>query len=207
MPIHPASHVDRPVVDLPLNLTFQCFHINSILKLLNVLLLQQRVVFVSSSYSMLTMITEVGLVYFVRCLDKVNNNKNHTQIVVSYANSHTFVYGLFTTVVNVMTVVKCLTSLTLNNKTFLANNIYINYCVLFHANHCPLYDRYRKYFKLFFYQRHVLLQSFLHFLAPFKWRFTYVPILSNVMLDYVEAPGTFIMGCHSDHLSQVRGFL
>ena len=107
MPIHPASHVDRQVVDLPLNLTFQCFHINSILKLLNVLLLQQRVVFVSSSYSMLTMITEVGLIYFVRCLDTVNNNKYHTQIVVSYANSHAFVYGLFTMVVNVMTVVKC----------------------------------------------------------------------------------------------------
>jgi len=28
---------------------------------------------------------------------------------------------------------------------------------------------------------------------------TYVPILPLALLELLEAPGTFIMGCHSDH--------
>lgn len=38
----------------------------------------------------------------------------------------------------------------------------------------------------------------------------YVPILSASMVGFVEAPGYFVMGCHSDHLEtieQVDGLL
>ncbi|GFN87386.1 DENN domain-containing protein 3 [Plakobranchus ocellatus] len=36
------------------------------------------------------------------------------------------------------------------------------------------------------------------------WRFTYVPILSASSLELLEAPGTFMMGCHSKHLDVVE---
>ena len=32
----------------------------------------------------------------------------------------------------------------------------------------------------------------------------YVPILSSSMIGYVEAPGYFVMGCHSDYLETIE---
>ena len=48
------------------------------------------------------------------------------------------------------------------------------------------------------------LQSFLYFILPFRWRYTYVPILSTSSLELLEAPGTFMMGCHTRHLEVVE---
>ena len=47
-------------------------------------------------------------------------------------------------------------------------------------------------------------QSFLYYILPMTWRFTYVPILSASSLELLEAPGTFMMGCHSKHLDVVE---
>ncbi|XP_046563256.1 DENN domain-containing protein 3-like [Haliotis rubra] len=56
----------------------------------------------------------------------------------------------------------------------------------------------------------VIMESFLNFILPFSWRFTYVPILSMSSLELLEAPGTFMMGCHSKHMEvvdQVEGLV
>lgn len=50
----------------------------------------------------------------------------------------------------------------------------------------------------------IVFQSFLNFILPFRWRFTYVPVLSVKALDLLDAPGTFIMGCHSQHLNEAK---
>ena len=41
------------------------------------------------------------------------------------------------------------------------------------------------------------LQCFLTYISPFDWRHPCVPILPYQLLEYLEAPGTNIMGCHS----------
>ena len=53
----------------------------------------------------------------------------------------------------------------------------------------------------------IYIQSILHLLYPFSWHLTYVPLLPWNILELVEAPGTFIMGCnvcHSDVIGTVR---
>ncbi len=52
----------------------------------------------------------------------------------------------------------------------------------------------------------LVIESFFAFIEPFKWRRTYVPILPDRLADLIEAPGPFIMGCHSrlrTHIKQV----
>lgn len=39
---------------------------------------------------------------------------------------------------------------------------------------------------------------------PFEWRYSFVPILTNKALELLEAPGTFMMGCHSVHIKEVE---
>jgi len=39
----------------------------------------------------------------------------------------------------------------------------------------------------------------MRFIFPFRWQLTYVPLLPMTLLELVEAPGTFVMGCHSKH--------
>ena len=39
---------------------------------------------------------------------------------------------------------------------------------------------------------------------PFEWRYSFVPILTNEVLELLEAPGTFMMGCHSVHIKEVE---
>ncbi|OWF38493.1 DENN domain-containing protein 3-like [Mizuhopecten yessoensis] len=102
--IYPPEKADKPVINIPLHLVFISFHDDQILQVLAALFMEERIVFLSSSYALLTTISE----------------------------------------------------------------------------------------------------SFLSFLLPFRWRFTYVPVLSLKALDLLDAPGTFIMGCHLKHRSLVE---
>ncbi|KAK3596552.1 hypothetical protein CHS0354_027006 [Potamilus streckersoni] len=52
--------------------------------------------------------------------------------------------------------------------------------------------------------------SFRNFILPFSWRFTYVPVLPSKSLGFLQAPGTFMFGCHSRHkeeAEQVEGLV
>lgn len=50
----------------------------------------------------------------------------------------------------------------------------------------------------------LVIESFFTFIQPFSWSWTYVPILPSALLDLVEAPGAFIMGCHASHKTQIQ---
>lgn len=95
-----------------------------------------------------------------------------------------------------------------------AHKLFINMeCVSWKVQHCK--DCTGNMFGLFksvtCYKRYIssdTLQSFLNFILPFEWKYTYVPILSSKSLELLEAPGTFMMGCHSkykEEVNQVRG--
>ncbi|ELU12620.1 hypothetical protein CAPTEDRAFT_218926 [Capitella teleta] len=45
----------------------------------------------------------------------------------------------------------------------------------------------------------MVTESFLQLIQPFVWCFTYVPLTPESLLELMDAPGTFIMGCHSKH--------
>ena len=59
--LQPPSTPGRPVVDIPLNLIFQCFPLTTVLRLVVAVLVQAKIIFVASSYALLTVITEVWL--------------------------------------------------------------------------------------------------------------------------------------------------
>ncbi|KAH9496720.1 hypothetical protein Btru_009782 [Bulinus truncatus] len=108
--LYPPESPERPVVDIPLHLTFLCFPIEELLKIFTAILCEEKLVFVSFNYALLT----------------------------------------------------------------------------------------------------TVMESFLYYILPFCWRFTYVPILSASSLELLEAPGTFMMGCHPKHLhvvEQVEGLV
>ncbi|KAK2157792.1 hypothetical protein LSH36_184g01023 [Paralvinella palmiformis] len=53
-------------------------------------------------------------------------------------------------------------------------------------------------------------KSLQHLIYPFKWLHPYVPLLSWNLIELVEAPGTYIMGCHSRHqhlIEKVEGLV
>lgn len=50
----------------------------------------------------------------------------------------------------------------------------------------------------------LVIESFFTFIEPFKWRRTYVPVLPDRLVDLIEAPGPFIMGCRSHLRSHIR---
>ncbi|VDI41464.1 DENN domain-containing protein 3 [Mytilus galloprovincialis] len=102
--LYPPEKPDKPVIDIPLHLVFLCFNSNEILKILSAILLEERIVFISSSYALLT----------------------------------------------------------------------------------------------------TIMQSFLYFILPFEWRYSFVPILTIEALELLEAPGTFMMGCHKIHRKEVE---
>lgn len=54
----PSDHPDKQVIDVPLHLTFLCFPTEELLKILSCVLLEERVVFLSSNYALLTIIAE-----------------------------------------------------------------------------------------------------------------------------------------------------
>ncbi|XP_073536036.1 DENN domain-containing protein 3 [Phyllobates terribilis] len=49
----------------------------------------------------------------------------------------------------------------------------------------------------------LIAESFMVYLHPIKWQHTFVPILSQHMLDFIMAPTSFLMGCHLDHYKEV----
>ncbi|XP_078665803.1 DENN domain-containing protein 3-like isoform X3 [Branchiostoma floridae x Branchiostoma belcheri] len=49
----------------------------------------------------------------------------------------------------------------------------------------------------------IVMESFLTYLQPFVWHNVYVPVLSSSMVDLVEAPGVFMMGCHVSHREKI----
>jgi len=57
--IFPSDKVDKPVTDIPLHLVFLSFADNEILKILSAFFMEERIVFLSSSYALLTVIIEV----------------------------------------------------------------------------------------------------------------------------------------------------
>lgn len=57
--LYPAECAEKPVNDLPLHLVFLCFHADDVLRILSAVLMEQRIVFVSSNYALLTIIMEV----------------------------------------------------------------------------------------------------------------------------------------------------
>ncbi len=66
--IYPPGHPDFPVVDIPLNIIFQCFTPDQVLRLVTCMLLQQRMVFLSSSYALLTVVMYVRIIIsFISC--------------------------------------------------------------------------------------------------------------------------------------------
>lgn len=49
----------------------------------------------------------------------------------------------------------------------------------------------------------IAAQALIHFIEPFAWNFPFVPILSKTTLELLDAPGSFLFGCHSQHRSEV----
>ncbi|RLW13314.1 hypothetical protein DV515_00000571 [Chloebia gouldiae] len=49
----------------------------------------------------------------------------------------------------------------------------------------------------------LIAECFMLYLHPLQWQHTFVPILSRQMLDFVMAPTSFLMGCHTDHFDEV----
>eukprot|EP00057_Strongylocentrotus_purpuratus_P028110 XP_011682584.1 PREDICTED: DENN domain-containing protein 3 isoform X1 [Strongylocentrotus purpuratus] len=49
-----------------------------------------------------------------------------------------------------------------------------------------------------------IIECFFSYILPFKWPFVYVPVVCTQLLDLLEAPGCFIMGCHSSHRSRIQ---
>ncbi|XP_065484221.1 DENN domain-containing protein 3 isoform X2 [Caloenas nicobarica] len=49
----------------------------------------------------------------------------------------------------------------------------------------------------------LVAECFMLYLHPLQWQHTFVPLLSHQMLDFVMAPTSFLMGCHTDHFEEV----
>ncbi|XP_071502501.1 DENN domain-containing protein 3-like [Diadema antillarum] len=49
-----------------------------------------------------------------------------------------------------------------------------------------------------------VMECFFNFILPFKWPFVYVPVVSARLLDLLEAPGCFIMGCNAQHRNRIH---
>lgn len=44
-------------------------------------------------------------------------------------------------------------------------------------------------------------QCFLHYISPFEWRSTYVPVLPSDKMGLLDAPGVFLYGCNSANVT------
>ncbi|XP_077990292.1 DENN domain-containing protein 3-like [Glandiceps talaboti] len=55
-----------------------------------------------------------------------------------------------------------------------------------------------------------VMECFMMFIQPMKWQHTYVPVLPYQLLDLLESPGVFVMGCHSkykDRVAEIPGLV
>jgi hypothetical protein len=66
--LFPAECPEKPVIDIPLHLAFLCFHADDVLRIFAAILMEQRLVFVSSNYALLTTIMEVCWICFLLLL-------------------------------------------------------------------------------------------------------------------------------------------
>ena len=57
--LYPAECPEKPVNDIPLHLVFLCFHADDVLRIFSAVLMEQRIVFMSSNYALLTTVMEV----------------------------------------------------------------------------------------------------------------------------------------------------
>ncbi|XP_065912803.1 DENN domain-containing protein 3-like isoform X2 [Dysidea avara] len=46
------------------------------------------------------------------------------------------------------------------------------------------------------------MECFFRFISPFEWRSTYVLVLPSEMMGLLDAPGSFLYGCHSDCIDE-----
>ncbi|XP_052249982.1 DENN domain-containing protein 3-like isoform X2 [Dreissena polymorpha] len=91
----PSLHADRPVIDLPLHLAFQCFGIDEFLKVLSCILLEERIVFLSSNYSLLTVVMETMLTLILPLKWRFTYSTILPSIALGYLESPgTFMYGV-----------------------------------------------------------------------------------------------------------------
>ncbi|XP_067938886.1 DENN domain-containing protein 3-like [Watersipora subatra] len=104
LPLHPATHSSRPVIDLNMSLVFSILSPELICTIISAILREERLVFVSSSYALLTLVQE----------------------------------------------------------------------------------------------------SIMNMLYPFRWQSMYVPVLHAGLLGLLEAPGYYVMGCHSEFLPTIK---
>jgi hypothetical protein len=49
-----------------------------------------------------------------------------------------------------------------------------------------------------------IIHTILQLIKPFVWFSTFVPLLPQNQIDYIEAPHPFIMGFHSDDLPDLE---
>ncbi|GFO27025.1 DENN domain-containing protein 3 [Plakobranchus ocellatus] len=56
--LFPSESPEKPVIDLPLHLTFLCFPVDDLLNIFTAILCEERLVFVSFNYALLTTIME-----------------------------------------------------------------------------------------------------------------------------------------------------
>ncbi|CAB3997365.1 DENN domain-containing 3-like [Paramuricea clavata] len=52
-----------------------------------------------------------------------------------------------------------------------------------------------------------ITEALLSYIQPLMWGLTYVPVLPSYLIDLLEAPGSFIMGCDSKHYFQVKSLM
>ena len=58
--VHPPDHPEKPVVDIPLHLPFLLFTLDQVLQIVACILTQQRIVFLSQDFAVITPIIEVS---------------------------------------------------------------------------------------------------------------------------------------------------
>ena len=41
-------------------------------------------------------------------------------------------------------------------------------------------------------------------LYPFKWNNTYIPIINSEIIEFLQAPLPYVLGCHADYFYQIE---
>ena len=59
--LYPSPTIGQSVVDLPLDLVFQCFTVSQVLTIITCLLTEQKIIFLSKNYTLLSIIIMVSL--------------------------------------------------------------------------------------------------------------------------------------------------
>lgn len=81
--LRPAHHSSIPILDLSLLIVFQCFPIETIIQIITCILTEKQIVFLSSSYALLTIVTEVSFSFI-----------NLQQLLIILKQSLTFIRSI-----------------------------------------------------------------------------------------------------------------